>query len=851
VSVTGGVAQPAPRRARVREGGERVSRALARHPTLSAALLLALVVLGYLWPVLVGGKALSPGGMLFHISPWRALEPADLADYYNRVLVDVPIADLPWRAFVRELLHAGTVPAWNPHTFAGTPLLANPQTGLFSLFSLPLWLLPFDYAVGVEAAVKLWAAAFGMYLLARQLRLGFLPGVAAGVVFAFSALNIVWLTHATVPAVAALLPWIVWLLERLITRARSGDALALALATAIALGGGHPGMQVHVLLGAGLYLVLRLALRQDGDVPRRRRPALLASGGIALGVLAMSAMLLPEVLSTHGTIGVGARANGGVLPGSQMPFDAIKTVAFPDWWGRPSAFELPSEAVRHTSAGALVNYNERTFYAGAVALLLALIGFVSARPRRAVAPFAVLALLGLAVALHAPGLYWLATHVPPLSQVQSQRLHFLFAFGVAIGAAFGLQAVIERPRGARWRLLVPLGGLVVALLAVLAAGAPIGELADGVRYMFDPQRVTTAGATALASIGWFVLFTVGVGLVLAGAARRPSWGAAAAALLALLLVADAYHFASGYQPMARAAAVNPPSTPAIAFLRRHADEGRFVGVGLTLIPELGMRYGVNDVRGYSPPQPTERYYRLWRHVKRDQTPWQPFELDVVTPPAVRVVSVLGARWIVTDPDAVLRPTAAGALDPLRVAYSGSDAAIYENPNAVPRAFVASATLVTANEAATRDALTAARFDPRRTAVVERDELAGQSVPSAGGTGGSVRIVDEQNARVTLRATLPRRALVVLADNFSAGWSVTVDGRAARALHVDDVVRGVVVDAGRHEIRWSYAVPGLRLGVALSIVALLIAGGCAAGVATAARSRGCRARYRRSARDSRG
>lgn len=804
---------------------------LASHSTIAAALFLGTVVLGYLWPVLLGGKVLSPGGMLFHIAPWRPLEPSDLAGYYNRVLVDVPLADLPWRAFARRLLHEGTLPLWNPYMFAGTPFLANPQTGIFSLFSLPLWTLPFDYAIGVGAALTLWAAGFGTYLLVRQLGLRFLPGVMAAVAFSFSAINVVWLTHATLPAVAAMLPWMVWLVERILAHGRLADALGLALVTAIALGGGHPGMQLHVLIGAGIYVLLRLLLPRESDDDRRARSATLALGGMCLGALVMGVILVPEALSSHGTIGTGARQGGGTLPGAQMPLDAIKTVVFPDWWGRPSAFELAPEAVRPTSAPASVNYNERTFYAGTVALLLAMIGFIPPGRRRAAAPFAVLGAIGLAVALHAPGFYWLATHAPLLDQVQSQRMHFLFGFGVAVGAAFGVQAILDRPDGARWRLAVPLGAIVLALVAFVAAGAPVGDLGEATHHFFHADGLTSPGALASASIGWFLLFVLAVGLLIAAIAWRPRWAAALAAALVLLAVADAYRFASGYQPMARASAVKPPVTPAIAFLRRHAVEGRFVGIGVALFPEVGMRYGLHDVRGYSPPQPTGRYYRLWLRARADQLPWQPFELDDITPAALRVVSVLGARWIVTEADVALPAFQDAALAPLRLAYSGRDAAIYENPNALPRSFVAPAVRLAANERAVRETLVAPGFDPRRTAVVERGQPGARS---AHGTTGSVRIVDEHNAQVTLRATLARPGLVVLGDDFSSGWTVTVDGAPATALHVDDVLRGVMVRAGRHEVVWSYAVPGLRLGIALSILASLIGGAAAVLLAVRAR-----------------
>jgi uncharacterized membrane protein YfhO len=61
---------------------------------------------------------------------------------------------------------------------------------------------------------------------------------------------------------------------------------------------------------------------------------------------------------------------------------------------------------------------------------------------------------------------------------------------------------------------------------------------------------------------------------------------------------------------------------------------------------------------------------------------------------------------------------------------------------------------------------------------------------------------------------------VLDDAWARGWSVTVDGRPARALRADVVMRGVTVPAGTHEIVWRYRVPGLRTGALLSGLGLL-------------------------------
>ena len=69
----------------------------------------------------------------------------------------------------------------------------------------------------------------------------------------------------------------------------------------------------------------------------------------------------------------------------------------------------------------------------------------------------------------------------------------------------------------------------------------------------------------------------------------------------------------------------------------------------------------------------------------------------------------------------------------------------------------------------------------------------------------------------------------------AGLERPVDGRPARAVRVNDVMRGVAVRAGSHAIEWRYRVPGLRAGAVLTLLGLagLLA---AAGVAAVRRRR---------------
>jgi hypothetical protein len=262
-------------------------------------------------------------------------------------------------------------------------------------------------------------------------------------------------------------------------------------------------------------------------------------------------------------------------------------------------------------------------------------------------------------------------------------------------------------------------------------------------------------------------------------------------------------------------------TPASAYLQRHRAEGRVTGMGLALLPDTASRFGLDDVRGYDPPFPTVRYFKLWQMAEPQQAAHLPLTLPAFTPEGVQVSGALGARFVVVDPEQPEPPRSDPALRSLQLAYSGNDATVYRNVRAAPRAFVPMKVVVVPDAAAARAALVRSDFDASHTIVVERDQAGARSLASRDSAHGTVEIVAERNARVTLRARIDRRSVVVLADQLLDGWSVRVDGRPASAIRVNTVLRGVAVDAGMHTIEWSYRVPGLRAGAPLSAIALAV------------------------------
>jgi hypothetical protein len=774
-------------------------KAVARNEHTRACALLSLVLLIYLWKAVVEGQMLSAVSSLYGLAPWSAVAPPDISHFYNQLLIDQAKAHYPWDLFDRNAIHSGIFPAWNPLVLSGTPYFANSQSGLTSVFNIPLWILPLNYALGFVAWIKLSVGAFGTYLLVRELRLGFWPGVLAGVSYALCAFNVSWLGHQTLVATSVWLPWLVLALERILRMGRAGDLLALAVFTALAMNGGHPGTETHVMGGATLYLLVRAATITALSARERLRRIALSIGAIVLGVLVMAVVLIPLLRASPGTAGQALRSGGGFT----LPDSALKTALFPGWWGRSSEGNF----------GGPINYVERTLYVGTVALLFCVLGLALRSEWRRKLPFVAIGVLGLGVPFDFPIVYAVVVHLPAFSSVEDARMIILFEFAAAVLAAFGLQAFIESAPGFRARawLVIAFAGLAV-LAAVIAVDPSLHDIRTTINHFRTGHDFPTSSVLALTSIGWFGLFVLAVATVFVLRMRTRISGPTAAALLVLVAAIDMYHFAAGFQPIAPASELVPPRTPAIAYLQKHAGGYRVFGIEGALDVDYSMNYGLKDPSGYDPPQPTERYLRIWQLANPAQTAGVEWQVSPsLTTAGLQAFDLLGVRYVLTATNEPLPSTL-----PLRLVYKGNDALIYESPGAAAPAEVPAAVTVVNGESGSLTALARPSFQVRRQAVIEGAQDVGQI---AAGQGSTV-VQREDDDEVRMSADLTRGGLVVLDDAAARGWSVQVDGHGARALRVDDVMRGVEVPAGDHTIVWRYTVPGLELGGLLSLLALL-------------------------------
>ncbi len=160
------------------------------------------------------------------------------------------------------------------------------------------------------------------------------------------------------------------------------------------------------------------------------------------------------------------------------------------------------------------------------------------------------------------------------------------------------------------------------------------------------------------------------------------------------------------------------------------------------------------------------------------------------------------------------------LDDQALVYRTNDVAIYENPDALPRAFIVhSASIMTEAQAA--EEIYRADFSPADHLVLS----AGDPV-SAGGrqrADESVQVVTYKPEYVAMQVQATAEGYVVFGDAWFPGWVARVDGVVAPIQRADLVFRALKVSSGPHWIEMEYQPQSLRYGAILSIVSLAILG----------------------------
>ena len=613
--------------------------------SLAAAAFLFLLPCVFVGHALVANRVYAPVDKPFMTEPLSAVkaEHGMTGDPHNPVTADIFSQMIPWRHVLRESFARGEWPLWNPYILSGDILAAAAQPAPYSPFTWIALLLPAPISFTFTAAITFLLAALFAFAFARELGCGESAAAIGAVGWTYSAsmaLYVLW----PLGLCWALFPLVLIGTRRAIHAPSVHSWALLTIAFTLLITAGHGESALHIVALGAAYGLFELLCA--------RRNVLRAIGtAVAAGIttlLLCAIYLLPHFEAIPQTAEFGFRniwkANPRVDPTPQV-LASVATDVFPflhvrKWIDPP----LPGIKAESPAVGSIV-------------LALALFAVWRVRSKTTWF-FAAIALLCLAA--HAA---WkpvaVLLHALPLFDITlNERLAFGAAFFLAMLAAIGAERIMSDRRAGAITL--------AAVLVVLAAGT--WWISN--TFQLEPGPRDWGKYSIAAELVFLALWT---------AAALPPLSKAAATLpqsivLIALLLGQRVMTEGGVHKSFRAKDAYP-SMAIFGPMKKVREPFRIVGQGWALMPGTNALYGLEDVRGYEAMTfaPYMETYRLWC------VPQTVFfnRVDDLSKP---FLSLLNVRFAFAH-ESIATPAG------WRVAAKQGEAVLFENPNALERAFV--------------------------------------------------------------------------------------------------------------------------------------------------------------------
>jgi hypothetical protein len=721
---------------------------------------------------------------------------------------------LPSRVFLGTSLRHGHLPEWWDGLGLGERFAGDPNNGV----TYPLaWLVGLmDPLLGADLLLlfHILLAGVGTHLLARRLgasRLGAFLGalMTSGYMTSMVVSGSILMSLGWMPLLAWAALGIAELEER---RAFFPRGLIFSAVVAGSVASGNPAHTSNLVLAGALVLL----------TARRRGMAVsTAAAAGALGLLMGAASVLAPLATLSDSARTGGLSFAEGTAWSMHPLRLVELV-WPQLLGNGLH---PQESLAWFwghGGGTLEPLWSGSVYVGLPILVAAFMAAFRAGPvcRR----LGLLSLVFLVLALGAftpvyrvyRALFWFERFL----RYPEKHIATAIVLWSAL-AAVGFDHLFRSTERLRSRVKRTGALALLVLVAVACAQLLASRLQAATTAQSIARRIGVDAATAVAEVvagGWTavaVAFCVPLALLIAS---RPRWSHMARP--ALVVIVLAHLVAHDWQlhalvprewlrhrpgSLGGLAAPTPDVPPRI--LRRAQDstpisvsvEERAFLLHQLAKPNHATMFGFNQVPAYSIAG-TRRFDAL---AKASGTA----NLE-------RVMDLLDIRYLIID--AVEAPAMGmPARSPLLAGL-----VVLENLERRPRAFVAYRWSHGLSDAAALDQL----FAADRSNV----DLGAIRLPGPGSAERVAledptpcRVVRPYPEHVQLHCRAARAGYAVLLDEWTQGWSATLDGRPCPIERADTVFRAVSIPPGEHVIEMTYETPGLREGATLALAGWLI------------------------------
>lgn len=752
-------------------------------------------------PFFLDGKVFLAADVLYSYYPWKSLASPGFHPH-NELISDPVLLYYP-ETYNRGLKQNG-INLWNPAIFAGVPAHQSVSMGYpgryYPLKILSHRLLPAPTATTLMLFFHVFMMACTMYIYLRQIGINRRASFFGSVAYMFNGCAMVWLEFESRVYVSAWLPLILWCLERLLMTKNPGFGFAAALSLGLLILSSHPQLTLYAVLLLTAYFIFLLLRAANGPEKRNAIFTILSGAVLTLAVGIMSAavelMPLAELTSESNRLSRVLSFEDLFNTTARFPWRHFATLLFPDLFGNP-AYGI--DTIEKLPAQYYMNYAELSIYMGVPALFAltaSLIGPMSGFGLF----FAGTAALIVTMITGTFTYYPLFKFIPGMANIAPTRLIFLLMFSASVMAGIGMNQILKTEKSRTRALLA-----IWTIAALIVSAAVFIATIRGFKMPAPADRGPISGIyrPLLMLYGTFIIFTI---LLLSG--KRKNLSNALFAVLTLLLSYDLISYGRTFNTIVDPSVIYR-KTAAIDYLLSKPGPFRVVqDSGKALQVNTLASFGLEEIGGYASLYPA-RTHQLLSYIRFGLLSFGGFGFDRwvhFEDFSSKFFDLMNVRYVLTAPGTKLNPKKF-----LQV-YDG-DMAIYENIDVLPRVFAVHR---------------ARRFDDPRAMLrymesdlfAMRDEVLLESLTAASEEEApayppEIKIISYNNDKIHLSADLSAKGWVVLSDAYYPGWEATIDGLPSQILRANYCFRAVAMEAGRHDIVFSYRPQSVRNGMMLS------------------------------------
>ncbi|MEW6609215.1 MAG: YfhO family protein [bacterium] len=700
---------------------------------------------------------------------------------------DIWSINYPFRHFLGECLKKGIPPLWTPDIYCGFPIFAEGEMGgYYPLNVILFYFLPTYIAYNYSIILNFFLTSLFMFFYARSINLSPFASFIASFSFSFGGFFVTHLKHTNMINAACWLPLMFFFVERFFKKGNFIYPILCGLVFGIQILAGHFQIAYYSILGISMYFIFRLGSKLFPFLIDKKRfknvsfKKLVIQFSVALLVIYIIGVSLSavQILPTKELTELSYRAEGISFKSATMyPYHPknLITFIFPYWFGDYANATYPEKIEREE-----VVFWENCGYVGVITLSLAFLGLIMFFLRRGEIRFFTLLLIFsilIVFGKYSPVYEFIWNSLPGMKFFRFHNRFLLFvSFSLCILAGFGIKFLLSKiKKGAATQRFLKIIICLVVIFDLFKFGIHHNPIISPNIWLAKPKTVEF-----LQRDKTFY--------------RIHNFGADSSWWMIYLL-------SKGWKD----------------------NLNLYVNHREVLQPSFNMVFRISSVEGcpeFTPKRLNKIFYFFYNEENvntyaRKQGKYKDIvRFALPKPQFTKLLSILNVKYILTFWE--MKSPALKELFNIDFKKEMIPVRVYENKEFVPRVYVVPNAKVIKTEGGVEAEIISSQFNPNEYIIVEEDINFNGSESIE---GSKVEITKYSPLEVVIEANMTNSGFLVLADTYYPGWKVFVDGKEDRIYQANYIQRAVLLEKGKHNVRFIYDPISFKIGALITLVTI--------------------------------